>query len=99
MVKENKMKLVNPSPTVKDIPKKAGQGTSTTLSSIIISVAVIAAICLIGVAFAYGLGHFSNTPASLDKSGICASEKLGYEQQGYYKSMEQFESALGSCSR
>ena len=98
MVKENKMKLVNPSLSVKDTPKKE-RGASTTLSSILISVAVIAAICLIGVAFAYGLGHFSNTPASLDKSGICASEKLGYEQQGYYKSMEQFESALGSCSR
>jgi hypothetical protein len=98
MVKEYKMKLVNPSPTVKDIPKKE-RGASTTLSSIVISVAVIAAISLIGVAFAYGLGHFSNTPTTLDKSGICADQKLGFEQEGYYNSMEQYNAALESCSR
>jgi hypothetical protein len=98
MVKENNMKLVSPILTVKDIPKKAGKGASTTLSSVVISVAVIAAISLIGVAFAYGLGHFSNIPTSLDKSGICADQKLGFEQKGYYNNMEQFKAALESCS-
>jgi hypothetical protein len=97
MVKENNMKLVSPIPTVKDISKKAGKGASTTLSSIVISVAVISVISLIGVAFAYGLGHFSNIPTSLDKSRICADQKLGFEQKGYYTNMEQFRSALGSC--
>jgi hypothetical protein len=98
MVKENNMKLVSPIPRVKDASEK-GRGASTTLSSVVISVAVIAAISLIGVAFAYGLGHFSNVPTSLDKSGICADQKLGFEQQGYYNNMEQFKAALESCTR
>ena len=97
MVKENNMKLVNPSPTVKDIPNKA---SSTTLPSIVISIVVIAAISLIGVTFAYALGHhFSNIPTSLDSSGICASEKLAFEQNGYYNNLEEYSAILSSSSK
>jgi hypothetical protein len=93
MVKENNLKLVSPT-VVKEIPKKAGGGRSTALSSIVISVVVILAISLIGLGFAYmGSNH-----SYLDSVKGCTGMIHGFEQKGYYTNMEQFKSALGSCS-
>ena len=90
MVKKNYLKLV--SPTVKDLPKKA---SSTTISSIVVSVVVVIATSLIGLSFAY----MANSPNYLDTIKGCTDTIHGFEQRGYYTNMEQFKSALESCSR
>jgi hypothetical protein len=92
MVKKNDLKLVSPS-VVKEIPKTSGE-RSTALSSIVISVVVILAISLIGLGFAYMVSNHSY----LDTVKGCTGMIHGFEQQGYYTNMEQFKSALGSCS-
>jgi hypothetical protein len=92
MVKKNDLKLVSPS-VVKEIPKTSGE-RSTALSSIVISVVVILAISLIGLGFAYMVSNHSY----LDTVKGCTGIIHGFEQKGYYTNMEQFKSALGSCS-
>jgi hypothetical protein len=92
MVKENNLKLVSPT-LVKEIPKKAG-GRSTALSSIVISVVVVIGISLIGLSFAYMASNHS----FLDTVKGCTDMIHSFEQKGYYTNMEEFKSALESCS-
>jgi hypothetical protein len=73
MVKENNLKLVNPTP--KTYQKKA---SSTTLSSIVVSVVVVIAISLIGLSFAY----MFNSPSYLDTIKGCTDKIHGFEQKG-----------------
>ena len=68
--------------------------SSTTLSSIVVSVVVVIAISLIGLSFAY----VGSNPTYLDTVKGCTDKILGFEQKGYYTKMEQFKSALESCS-
>ena len=92
MVKKNDLKLVSPT-VVKEIPKISG-GRSTALSSIVISVVVVIGISLIGLGFAYMVSNHSY----LDTVKGCTGMIHGFEQKGYYNNMEEFKSALGSCS-
>ena len=89
MVKENKLKLVSPIVTTtitKTIPKG-----SKVLSSIVISILVIASISAIGITIAYMLGH------STDMSAKCVKDVLLFEQKGYYSNLEGYKAASASC--
>jgi hypothetical protein len=89
MVKENNLKLV--SPTIKEIPKKAAGASTTTLFSIVVSMAIIASISVIGITLAYILSH------STDVEGKCIKDVLAFEQKGYYANLEGYKVASGSC--
>ena len=91
MVKENSLKLVSPT-VVKEIPKKAGLGgRSTTLFSIVVSMAIIASISIIGITLGYMLSY------STDVEGKCVKDDLAFEQKGYYANLEQYKAASASC--
>ena len=93
MVKKNNLKLV--SPTLKEIPKKAGAGaggvSKTTLFSIVVSMAVIASISVIGITLGYMLSY------SRDIEGKCIKDVLAFEQKGYYANLEEYKAASASC--
>ena len=90
MVKKNNLKLV--SPTVKEIEKKAGGGASTTtLFSIVVSMAIIASISVIGITLGYMLKYSS------DVEGKCVKDLLAFEQKGYYANLEEYKAASASC--
>ena len=92
MVKENDLKLVSPT-VVKEIPKKAavGGGRSTTLFSIVVSMAIIASISVIGITLGYMLSY------STDIEGKCIKDVLAFEQKGYYANLEEYKAASASC--
>jgi hypothetical protein len=92
MVKRNDLKLV--SPTVKEIPKKAGGGggaSTTTLFSIVVSMAIIASISVIGITLGYMLSY------SIDAEGKCIRNVLAFGQMGYYANFEEYQAAYASC--
>ena len=95
MVKKNNLKLV--SPTVKEIPKKAGGGGggafTTTLFSIVVSMAIIASISVIGITLGYMLSY------STEVEGKCIKDVLAFEQKGYYANLEEYKAASASCIR
>ena len=90
MVKENKLKLVSHS-TVATTTKPIAVIRSTVLSSIVISILVIASISAIGITLAYMLSH------STDMSGKCVKDVLVFEQKGYYSNLEGYKAASASC--
>jgi hypothetical protein len=79
MVKRNDLKLVSPT-VVKEIPKKAG-GRSTTLFSVVVSMAIIASISVIGITLGYMMSY------SADVEGKCVKDVLAFEQKGYYATL------------
>jgi hypothetical protein len=94
MVKKNNLKLV--SPTVKEIEKKAGRGggvgaSTTTLFSIVVSMAIIASISVIGITLGYMLSY------STEVEGKCIKDVLAFEQKGYYANLEEYKAASASC--
>jgi hypothetical protein len=93
MVKKNNLKLV--SPTVKEIEKKAGGGrggaSTTTLFSIVVSMAIIASISVIGITLGYMLSY------STEVEGKCIKDVLAFEQKGYYANLEEYKAASASC--
>ena len=89
MVKENKLKLVSPTLGTKTKPIPVAR--STVLSSIVISILVIASISAIGITIAYMLGY------STDMTGKCVKDVLAFEQKGYYPSLEEYKAASVSC--
>ena len=90
MVKRNDLKLV--SPTVKEIPKKAGGGASTTtLFSIVVLMTIIASISVIGITLGYMLSY------SIDAEGKCIRNVLAFGQMGYYANFEEYQAAYASC--
>src|ERR1044071_6643174 len=95
MVKENNLNLVSPT-IVKEIPRKAGMGggigvSTTTLFSIVVSMAIIASISIIGITLGYMLSY------STDVEGKCVKDVLAFEQKGYYANLEQYKAASASC--
>jgi hypothetical protein len=90
MVKENKLQLVSPD-GVKEIPKRAGGSSRTTLFSIVVSMTIIASISVIEITLAYTLSYSS------DVDGKCVKDFLAFEQKGYYVSLEEYKAASASC--
>ena len=75
MVKENKLKLIGSTVTsIRTIPKTK----STTIFSILISIAIIASISAIGITSAYMLSH------STEISGKCIKNMLPVKQTASY---------------
>ena len=91
MVKETKLELVSyPYSTV--TTTKATPKGSKILSSIIISIAIIASISVIGITTAYMLSHSTDIGG-----GKCLKDVLVFEQKGYYPNLEEYKAASASC--
>jgi len=90
MNKRNSVRLINPTTAVKEMSPRPAVST-TTLFSIVVSMAIIASISVIGITLGYMLSYSS------DVDGKCIKNVLAFEQKGYYANLEGFKAASASC--
>jgi hypothetical protein len=90
MIKRNSIGLISPT-TVEKERSALPLASTTTLFSIVVSVAIIASISVIGITLGYMLSH------STDVDGKCIKNVLAFEQNGYYANFEEYNTASASC--
>ena len=88
--RNSSIRLISPTTAVKEMSPRPAAST-TTLFSIVVSMAIIASISVIGITLAYVLSYSS------DVDGKCVKDVLAFEQQGYYASLEGYKAASASC--
>ena len=90
MNKRNSGRLISPTTALKEMSPRPVAST-TTLFSIVVSMAIIASISVIGITLGYMLSYSSNV------DGKCIKDVLAFEQKGYYANLEEYRSASASC--
>jgi hypothetical protein len=90
MIKRNSIGLISPT-TVEKERSPLPLASTTTLFSIVVSMAIIASISVIGITLGYMLSH------STDVEGKCIKDVLAFEQKGYYANLEGYKAASASC--
>jgi hypothetical protein len=90
IIRNSSIRLISPTTAVKERSPRAAAYT-TTLFSIVVSMAIIMAVSVIGLGFAYTISH------STDMGGKCINNVLAFEQKGYYANLEEYKTASTSC--